>query len=408
MIHLIPGDPVRAALGPTAPPELVEATREALGLERPAVVQYLHYLRDLFTGDLGTSMISGCRSPTSSRPAAARHARARAASRSSSPWSSRCRSGVAMAVRDASRAAAPAELGFTSTSVVLGGDPRLPPRRRPGLRVRRRSSAGCPSPGARARTRTSCRWWRSPSGRRPCWPASCAWRCSPSSRRTTSAPRAPSGCRARRIYFGHALPNALTATLTLARPAARRRWSSARCSSRTSSPGPAWAARSSQSIIDKDYPWCRRIVLVYGIGVLLVNSSSTSSSPCSTRARTIREELSRWRDGAGPRPPHAGRGRARLVAAGAVLLTGARWRPIIWGDAGRRRSTRRRSRRARRRALGRHRWPRAGHLLRVLVATRLSVVLALAATAIGVGVGRDARRGPMLSARPGGRHRGAA
>lgn len=59
MIHLIPGDPVRAALGPTAPAALVDARRESLGLNEPILVQYLNYLRDLLSGDLGTSMISG-------------------------------------------------------------------------------------------------------------------------------------------------------------------------------------------------------------------------------------------------------------------------------------------------------------------------------------------------------------
>ncbi len=59
MIHLIPGDPVRAALGVTAPPDLVEARRESLGLNDPLPVQYVSYLRGLVTGDLGISMISG-------------------------------------------------------------------------------------------------------------------------------------------------------------------------------------------------------------------------------------------------------------------------------------------------------------------------------------------------------------
>src|SRR5688572_32737773 len=59
MIHLIPGDPVRAALGPTAPPELVQARREALGLTEPLWQQYLNYLHDLFTGELGTSTLTG-------------------------------------------------------------------------------------------------------------------------------------------------------------------------------------------------------------------------------------------------------------------------------------------------------------------------------------------------------------
>src|SRR6478672_13788293 len=54
MIHLVPGDPVRAALGLTAPAELVAAKREALGLNDPLWVQYVDYLRDLFTGHLGT------------------------------------------------------------------------------------------------------------------------------------------------------------------------------------------------------------------------------------------------------------------------------------------------------------------------------------------------------------------
>src|SRR4051794_8180627 len=58
MIHLIPGDPVRAALGPTAPAALVAAKREEMGLDDPILVQYWHYLQDLFTGDLGTSIVS--------------------------------------------------------------------------------------------------------------------------------------------------------------------------------------------------------------------------------------------------------------------------------------------------------------------------------------------------------------
>lgn len=58
MIHLVPGDPVRAALGLNAPAELVEAKRAALGLDQPLIVQYLHYIGGLFTGDMGTSMIT--------------------------------------------------------------------------------------------------------------------------------------------------------------------------------------------------------------------------------------------------------------------------------------------------------------------------------------------------------------
>ena len=58
MVHLIPGDPVRASLGLTAPIELIEARRAALGLDRPLVEQYGAYIKGLATGELGTSFTS--------------------------------------------------------------------------------------------------------------------------------------------------------------------------------------------------------------------------------------------------------------------------------------------------------------------------------------------------------------
>ncbi|MER7503183.1 ABC transporter permease [Nonomuraea pusilla] len=59
MIHLIPGDPVRAALGPAAPVELVEARRAALGLDQPLPAQLGSYVKGLLSGDLGTSFLTG-------------------------------------------------------------------------------------------------------------------------------------------------------------------------------------------------------------------------------------------------------------------------------------------------------------------------------------------------------------
>jgi peptide/nickel transport system permease protein len=59
IIHLVPGDPVRASLGLNAPQELVNARRAQLGLNDPLWLQYVHYLRDLFAGRLGTSIDSG-------------------------------------------------------------------------------------------------------------------------------------------------------------------------------------------------------------------------------------------------------------------------------------------------------------------------------------------------------------
>lgn len=58
MIQLVPGDPVRAALGTNAPAELVANRRAQLGLDDPLLTQYLDYLRSLATGDLGESILT--------------------------------------------------------------------------------------------------------------------------------------------------------------------------------------------------------------------------------------------------------------------------------------------------------------------------------------------------------------
>ena len=56
MIHLIPGDPVQAALGDQATPALVAQRRHELGLDQPLLGQFLHYLRGVLTGHLGNSI----------------------------------------------------------------------------------------------------------------------------------------------------------------------------------------------------------------------------------------------------------------------------------------------------------------------------------------------------------------
>lgn len=58
LMRLIPGDPALLSAGPTAPPELVERRRIELGLDRPLWVQYLTFWKGLFTGDLGYSISS--------------------------------------------------------------------------------------------------------------------------------------------------------------------------------------------------------------------------------------------------------------------------------------------------------------------------------------------------------------
>jgi peptide/nickel transport system permease protein len=56
IIHLVPGDPVRAALGPSATPELVAATTAELGLDKPLPQQFTDYVGALLRGELGVSI----------------------------------------------------------------------------------------------------------------------------------------------------------------------------------------------------------------------------------------------------------------------------------------------------------------------------------------------------------------
>lgn len=56
LISVIPGDPAIAILGPEATPAEYAAVREALGLNRPLIVQYADWLVSALQGDLGTSI----------------------------------------------------------------------------------------------------------------------------------------------------------------------------------------------------------------------------------------------------------------------------------------------------------------------------------------------------------------
>jgi glutathione transport system permease protein len=59
LVRLVPGDPAAVMLGDQASAAALAALRERLGLNLPMQVQYLHFLRDMLSGNFGVSMASG-------------------------------------------------------------------------------------------------------------------------------------------------------------------------------------------------------------------------------------------------------------------------------------------------------------------------------------------------------------
>ncbi|MCO5961409.1 ABC transporter permease [Sinorhizobium meliloti] len=50
------GDPAQVMLGPDVPQDAVDAFRKTWGLDQPIWIQYLAYIKSIFTGDFGVSM----------------------------------------------------------------------------------------------------------------------------------------------------------------------------------------------------------------------------------------------------------------------------------------------------------------------------------------------------------------
>ena len=59
LVHLVPGDPVRIALGTRYTPQAYDALRAASGLDRPVIEQFFGYIGSALTGDLGVSFRNG-------------------------------------------------------------------------------------------------------------------------------------------------------------------------------------------------------------------------------------------------------------------------------------------------------------------------------------------------------------
>lgn len=268
MIHLIPGDPVRAALGPTAPAELVAARRAALGLDDPLWLQYGQYLRGVFSGDLGTSLgsqlpvseVIGQRLPATLQLAVLAFV---VSLLLAVPL------GVAMGVRTRGGRARGSELAFSSTSVVIAAIPEFL------LAVALVFVFGVQLGWLPVAGRTDASSYVLPVLSLAAGPAAVLARIMRVEMlsvlqtdyvRTARAKRLP----LRRIYLRHALPNALTSTITLGGLLLGALVAGTVLVENVF----AWPGLGStivQSILLKDYPLVQGIVLVYGAGVLVVN-----------------------------------------------------------------------------------------------------------------------------------------
>lgn len=269
MIHLVPGDPVRASLGQTAPADLVAARRAELGLDNPLWRQYLDFLGGLVSGDLGTSFtfrlpvseVIGQRLPATLSLAVAAFV---VAILIAVPL------GVAVAAATRRGRRRGLDLGFTGTTVFASAIPDF--LLGVGLvSVFSVSLGWFPVAG-----RTGPDSYVLPVLALSIGPAAVIARIvrvemlavlDADFVRTARAKRLSSA----RIYLVHALPNAVTASMTLAGLMLTALVAGTVLVENVF----AWSGLGTtivQSILAKDYPLVQGTVLVYGVGVLLVNT----------------------------------------------------------------------------------------------------------------------------------------
>ena len=269
MIHLVPGDPVRAALGPMATPELVEATRHQFGLDLPLWEQYFHFIGGLFTGDLGSSIqlrlpvadIIGHRLPATIALGLTGFVLALVIA---------IPVGVVLAVATRRGRRRWLELGFSTTSVILGTIPDflfgVALVWLFGVTLQWLPVAGAAGPES----------YVLPALALAIGPAVILARIvrielltalDADFVRTARAKR----LTPRRIVFRHALPNALTAALTVGGLLLGSLIAGTVLVENVFA-WPGIGSTVSGSILGKDYQLVQGIVLVYGIGALLVNT----------------------------------------------------------------------------------------------------------------------------------------
>ena len=59
LTRALPGDPAAYFAGPRGNPQAIQQVRVKLGLDKPLIVQFGHYVIDLAHGNLGTSLTTG-------------------------------------------------------------------------------------------------------------------------------------------------------------------------------------------------------------------------------------------------------------------------------------------------------------------------------------------------------------
>lgn len=286
MIHLIPGDPVRSALGPAASQALVEARRESLGLNDPLWEQYWHFLRNLVTGDLGTSITTGLpvsdvigdRLPATVQLAVLAFVVAVGIA---------VPAGLVMGVLTRAGRRPRAELGFTSVSVMLAAVPEFLVA--VGLvYVFAVKLAWFPVAG-----RGTASSYVLPVLSLAIGPAAVLARIcrvellavlQTDYLRTARAKRLPSAT----IYLRHALPNAVTATITLGGLLLGGMVAGTVLVENVFG-WPGLGSTIVSSILAKDFPLVQGVVLVYGVGVLLVNLAVDVALALLDPRSTIRE-----------------------------------------------------------------------------------------------------------------------
>ena len=268
IIHLIPGDPVRAALGLDASQQLVNERRAQLGLNSPLWVQYGDYLRNLFTGRFGTSISSGL--PVSQVIGQRLPATLELAGYSfvvavlvAVPV------GLVLGVATRNGRRRGTELAATSVSVVIAAIPGFL------LAVGLIYVFGVTLHWVPVAGQSGFASYVLPIASMAAGPIAVLVRIlrlevlaalRADYVRTARAKRLPGW----RIYLLHVLPNALTATLTIG----GLLLSSMVAGTVLVENVFAWPGLGQtivQSIVAKDYPVVQGIVLVYGLGVLLIN-----------------------------------------------------------------------------------------------------------------------------------------